>query len=350
MKEINFFCQPYGKNVGIPNHSREFINGLESIGVKVQTIPLFQKMANGAPSYSGRPNINNPALCFWYPNIYDETLGAFSKNIGYYIFEYTLIPKIFIDNINALDAICTASEWGRCVLRNNGVSVPIYVIPGGVSTKFLNKYLIEPKLQSDVFKFIHIGKAEKRKGTELLIRSFNKAFQGSKKVTLTLLINNPHIPNFNPNIFLKDLRLEHSIDNIKVLDSVEDISDLLAVHNCGIFPSMAEGIGLPIVESMGLGLPVIVSNNSGITEYVNDSNSILLKDLIKVEVYDPYFFPNSGIFGSWDSPKEEELIEKMIWATKNRDEIKKIGNNAKQYMTDNYTWKQSAQKFTDQLL
>jgi hypothetical protein len=353
MKSLNFFGQFFGA-LGIPIHSRYFaealIDNLENVNL-VQLLPndndLFG-ITNKIKNNFKNPNIDYENLAFWYPNTYSQIFknDFKGKKLGYYIFEYTKIPKQFIDEINKLDGICTASKWGTEILKNNGVNIPCYVVPGGVDSNVFNSK--NRKLDSQ-FKFLHIGKAENRKSTDLVIRSFLKAFQGDRNIKLSLFIDNPHINNFDAEKYVYEITkdLPYALNGIKVCHFFYDITSIYNSHHCGIFPTKAEGIGLPIVESMACGLPVITSFNTGITEYANDDNSILLKQFTDEEIYDPKFFPNKGEFGTWKSPSEEELIEKMKWIYSNYEQAKVIGFNAEKYMKEKYSWDLSAKSFVN---
>ncbi len=336
-------------DLGIPIHSREFAKALNKqceLNLVQIIAPLDKtKIEKELADRFGKIDFNRDSLTFWYPNVFDSYSVSSKRNLGYYIFEYTKIPKPFVQEMNKLDGICTASKWGVQTLKDNGVKVPCYIVHGGVSDRF--KYMDRNQGDTDIFRFLHIGKAENRKGTELLIKSFVKAFGGNPSIRLTLSIDNPHIKDFDSALYIYG---QTDVGNIDPIHFVADINELYKKHDCAIFPTRAEGIGLPIIESMGTGLPVIVSDKTGMSEYINKENAIVLEDTEKVPVYDKMFFPNAGEFGEWDSPKEDELIDKMRWVYKNYNEAKTIGNNAAKWIKENYTWDLAATKFIEEVL
>ncbi len=356
-KGLNIVSQFYG-HLGIPNHARDFS---EALAKKLNNVKLFQLAGADQGKDPNNKNIQHlftkkldpalPGLIFWYPESYLE-YSIFDKNICYFVFEYNKIPKNRIDAINQMDAVCVPSKWAKKVLIENKVFIPVYVIPGGVSQKFNSLDRDKFKKNDGIYRFLHIGKAEERKGTEILIKAFNVAFQGDKKVRLTLSIDNPHIPGFTSEEYLAQLEssLKYPIGNIDLIHYEPYIKTLYDTHDCAVFPSKAEGIGLPIVEAMASSLPVITSNNSGISEYINFQNAIILNELEEVPVYDPHFFPKKGEYGIWMSPKVSELSQKMRWVYENQDQAREIGKVAEKWMHDNYSWDLAADKFIREVL
>jgi len=312
--------------------------------------------------YSEEPENTKASLQFWYPNTYTKFKGVF--NIGYYIFEYNIIPRLYVEHINKMDAVCTASEWGKKVLEENGIKVPIIVFP--VGSLFKNRRIdcnwkCENNDRYDlsfdrggIFKFYHVGKFEERKGTKLLIQAFNEFSKGDNGIQLHLHIANPH-SMLSPRDYLDsvagDLNYEH--DNIILHDETyEPIK--INEYNCGVFPSLAEGVGLPIVEAMTTGMPVITCFNSGITQYANRYNCYLIDDLEIVPVYDPNFFPIEGEYGTWEKPSIESIVKKMeeVYSDlsnpeQSREKIMEISVNAFDSFTDK--WREYSSNFIKEL-
>jgi glycosyltransferase involved in cell wall biosynthesis len=85
-------------------------------------------------------------------------------------------------------------------------------------------------------------------------------------------------------------------------------------------------------------------------DYINDKNAIVLDKLKEAEVYDPNFFPEIGSRGTWMTPNEDDLIEKLRWVRNNYEAAKVIGDNAEKWVRDNYNWKLAAQAFKQNLL
>lgn len=352
---INLFFQLYG-NLGIPIHSREFASAIiKNTDREVNITPLYPALrhtdisllGNDIKSRIRRPATDGSSLVFWYPDIFQEILGIYGKNIGYYIFEYTDIPKKYIEEINKLDIIMTASDWGVGILKANKVTIPIAKVPGGIDT---DRYNINHRgvwTGKDKFKFLHIGKCEKRKGTELLIEAFLRLYEGNKDVQLTLSIDNPHIPGFNAHAWLRTNFSKHNTDNIFIQGQVRDIRKLYASHHCAVYPTRGEGIGLPIVESIACGLPTIVTRNSGTSEFLNYNCAFALTSLEEKDIYDPLFFPNKGELGKWLEPQVDEIASYMDYIYKNYNTALNKATVGANNIARNFNWDISAKTFLD---
>lgn len=355
MQRLNFFGH-FLTHSGVAVQSRGFARAL-SARLDLRLVQLFHPNEPTTGAELGedlrrlfrKPQADAPGLIFWTPDAYHRYGRNCSRRIGYYIFEGTRIPEAYVDAINRLDAVCTASAWGANVLRSNGVTVPCHVVPGGVDPARF--FPTAPSLKPEPFRFLHVGKAERRKGIDLLVRAFNEAFEGDPRIRLTLSIDNVFVRGLVPERYVAGLTagLRHPSDNIDIVHFVEDIRALYQAHHCGVFPSRAEGIGLPILEAMACGLPVITSYNSGITEYANDTNAILLKNLVSEPAYCPLFFRQPGEMGTWDSPGVEELADRMRWVVDNYDEARRIGAQAADYVGGQCTWDRAAERFVNLL-
>jgi glycosyltransferase involved in cell wall biosynthesis len=73
--------------------------------------------------------------------------------------------------------------------------------------------------------------------------------------------------NYKNNISLK---LENNIIRLPFVER-EELPNIYKLADILLFPSIYEGFGLPILESMSCGTPVVCSNNSSIPEIVGDA-------------------------------------------------------------------------------
>ncbi|MNN26370.1 D-inositol-3-phosphate glycosyltransferase [compost metagenome] len=101
----------------------------------------------------------------------------------------------------------------------------------------------------------------------MLYRAYTRLInKGVKDLPLLVFVG---MPGWGVNDFLKDLELDPRVkEYIKVLSNVSD-SDLVSLYrNCmfTLFPSLYEGWGLPVAESLAAGKYCLASNAASIPE------------------------------------------------------------------------------------
>ena len=138
--------------------------------------------------------------------------------------------------------------------------------PGGDGLEFIEKR----GLESGKY-FITVGRLEPRKNHVTLLRAYSKLGKEAPRLVI---------------VGQKDFGFEALFEEIadpklreRVL-VVEDASDkeLPALYRHGlafIYPSLAEGFGMPPLEAMASGVPVIVANNTALTEVVGDAGLLV---------------------------------------------------------------------------
>lgn len=118
--------------------------------------------------------------------------------------------------------------------------------------------------------FLYIGNLEKRKGTDLLLKAYEKyrTLGGEKKLYLGGRIREAEIQQ------LFD-RIQEEIPGIVSLGYVgnEEKNALFRYCSGFLFPSRAEGFGIPVVEAMHFNKPILASDLSIFHEIVGDAIS-----------------------------------------------------------------------------
>ena len=130
-------------------------------------------------------------------------------------------------------------------------------------SKVLNKYDLERNF------FLYVGSIEPRKNLESVVEAL-KMYEGEEKL---VVIGADGWKNSRLSSLLRGDK------KIRMLGYVPQ-DELSAFYNAAIasiYPSIYEGFGMPVLESISCGTPVIASNHSSIPEVAGDA-SILLDD------------------------------------------------------------------------
>lgn len=127
--------------------------------------------------------------------------------------------------------------------------------------KTLVGYIIVPPIpivnvpRSDFF--FYVGNLENRKGTDILLRAYEQYVLSGGKRDLYLAGS---IRDSNIRLMLEEL--SKKTDKVHYLGyiSTDERNKLYQTCGCFLFPSRAEGFGIPVVEALSCGSPVIASN------------------------------------------------------------------------------------------
>ncbi|WP_172451841.1 glycosyltransferase family 1 protein [Sphingobium sp. SA916] len=104
--------------------------------------------------------------------------------------------------------------------------------------------------------FIFVGSSERRKNVSRLVSAYKRA-----RTSFPLVLVGPHANYVDPAAGIWNLPFQ----------SAERLSALITNARALVFPSLAEGFGLPIVEAMALGTAVLTSNEGALAEVAEDA-------------------------------------------------------------------------------
>jgi glycosyltransferase involved in cell wall biosynthesis len=125
-----------------------------------------------------------------------------------------------------------------------------------------NAYIISNPLKkeweiSDKGYLLYVGNMEKRKGVDLLLKAYPRYRQlgGTKELILAGKMQEPDI----------EQQLERTMEETKGITYMDYVThnkkhELFANCSCFVFPSKAEGFGMPVIEVMKFKKPILVSN------------------------------------------------------------------------------------------
>ena len=173
--------------------------------------------------------------------------GCFGKVYPYY-FRYGVAKTI-----RSVDAILYDSKYSKG-------ETEIYFPIAKKKNSFISYIIIPPipKIQvEDKDYFLYIGNLEKRKGTDILLDAYEIYVNqgGTKDLVLGGKVREDDIE-------ARLKVLEKKLPGLHYLGYIDDETRTRLYRECGcfVFPSRAEGFGMPLIEALQCGKPVIASN------------------------------------------------------------------------------------------
>ena len=165
---------------------------------------------------------------------------------------------------------------------------------------------------TEKFILFNCGKWEVRKGHDVMLEIFQRAFPDNTDVELWMMCKNPVAnPEYNQkwnNYYMQDPRVRL----LNRCNTHKELSDIMRSVSCGFFPSRAEGWNLELLEMMSCGKPVVTTDYSAHTEFCTDENSYKVKPKSLEKAFDGMYFREEDK-GNWASLKgiENDLVEAL---------------------------------------
>ncbi len=281
------------------------------------------------------PNPKSPSFVVWHEHsLYEHMSRPFYAMT---IFEVDKFHEQTLNSLQFPDQILVCSLWAKEVMRQNHIHKPVTVIPLGVDNSI---FCPRPKPKNNTYVFLNIGKWEVRKGHDILPDIFNKAFIDKDDVELWMCPSSFHYSAKEVKSWKKlylDSPLGHKIRFFDEQPTQREVADLIANSDCGIYPTKAEGFGLPILETMAMNKPVITTNYSGQTEFCTEKNSYLVSPSKMEPAQDNKWFFGQG---SWAhlSNKVDDFVDYMRLCYRDRPDNKEGVITGKEF-----SWQNSAE-------
>ena len=220
-----------------------------------------------------------------YPLHVPENAG--DACLALFFWEELLVPADTVARLNqSFRAVLTASRFVAKALVDSGLSIPVHVIghaPWLEGFRALARRRPDPAglaraRREDVFTFLHVSSCFPRKGIDVLLAAYARAFRGGDRVRLVI----KGFPNPHNDAAAQIARLrarDPDAPEIELIDRDLDeagLLDLYARADAMVLPSRGEGFNLPAAEAMAAGLPVIVTGFGGHLDFCGPDTARLV--------------------------------------------------------------------------
>jgi len=263
---------------------------------------------------------SDTSLKIWHQNGLHESVGR-GKKIGFPIFELNKFTEEEKRSMKGCHHLFVCSKWAKGVVEEELGTTPT-VIPLGVDRSIFNE---NNNSHRPATIFFNCGKWEIRKGHDVLLKCFEKAFNQNDNVELWLLCENPFIEQINKEWinYYKNSRLTNKIRILPRQKTQRDVYNIMRQVDCGVFPVKAEGWNLELLELLSCGKNIITTNYSGHTEFTNEKNAQLVEITELEPAYDGIWFHGQGNWAKIGEKEINSFAEKMryVHALKQEGEL-----------------------------
>ncbi len=256
-------------------HSLAVVNdgltgALERLGVEVERRPTAS-----APLATDSVGV----AAHWPPSWEAPTRGPFAI---YQPWEFGEIPALWAERIRTrVDEVWTASEYARQSYLAAGVAPElVHVVRNGVDLERFRpdgpERRLHPEGRRPATVFLFVGGATYRKGIDLLLEAYGRAFRAGDDVLLA-------IKGFGSDSYYRGQTAESLIDRFRAapgmpavvtLDDRLDRDEIPALYrgaDCIVQPYRGEGFCLPALEALACGRPVVVTAGGPTDEFAPEA-------------------------------------------------------------------------------
>lgn len=232
------------------------------------------------------------------------------NGLSNFAWEESGFPAAYVDAFNrSLTHITVLSQYVKKVLSDNGVRVPVTVSGAGADHLLgIPHQAFCGDLGPEGFRFLHVSSCFPRKGADVLLEAFGRAFTQADRVSLIIKT----FPNIHNDIAVQidafRNRFPAAAPVILINEEISEgeVADLYQRCDALAAPSRGEGFGLPIAEAMLFGKPVITTAHGGQMDFCTGENAWL------VDYHFTYAQTHMDLFNSvWAEPDADDLALKL---------------------------------------
>jgi hypothetical protein len=308
----NFLRQFWRRNVDLSL----FTIGNTDLSAFDRIDPEFSKYIEEAiQNANEKLNKETPVFKMWHLNGSQTRVGE--KQLLYTFYELDEPTQSEVNLANFQTKTIFSSAYSSDKFKEKGVDCDNIGIGFDEDLFKTNKKY----LSDDVVHFGLMGKFEKRKHTESILKLWLSKYGNNKKYQLTVCVTNPFIKPEDMNQIIGNVLEGKRYTNINFLpylktnSEVNELLNAIDIDLTGL--SGAEGWNLPSFNATCLGKWSIVLNATSHKDWATKENSILVEPNGKTECYDGHFFQkgapfNQGNIYTWDRDVVSQAMDEAV--------------------------------------
>ncbi len=273
--------------------NREICLRLLARGHEVSVLPQPSHAELGAPALEALPALaerfhaplSRPCDAHvrhrWPPDFAAPPAGHF---VLIQPWEFGSLPRDWVGPINhTVDEVWAYTRAVRdCYVESGVPAERVHVVPLGVDVRRFRPGAPPLPLKTRRrFKFLFVGGTIRRKGFDVLLGAYARAFGAGDDVCLVVkaMGAGSFYRGQTAEEDIARLAAEPGAPEVEYIDrplADEELPGLYAACDCLVLPYRGEGFGLPVAEAMACGLPVVVTGTGAALDFCDESRAYFI--------------------------------------------------------------------------
>ncbi len=232
--------------------------------------------------------------------------------------EFGGIPRRWIDGLAAADDVWAYSSWVRdCYVASGRDPDRVHVVPAGVDAGFFRPDgARRPYGRGRSFRFLFVGGLIYRKGIDVLVNAYLRAFGPRDDVCLVIKgFGSAGIYAGNTRNQLLQLAARTDLPAIEIIDEEMDAEGMASLYrSCDalVHPYRGEGFALPVIEAMASCLPVVTTGYGAVLDFADeDTARFLPARLVPAPLLEEELGPPAALSYFLAEPDADALVEAL---------------------------------------
>ncbi len=295
------------------------------------------------------------SICLDYPPNYHRLKG--SRKIALLVYESSRLPDKWVRSIlRHIDLLVAPSRHNLKIFEQSGISRDkLALAPYGVNRSVFMP--TEKKRNREKFVFLSVGTPHVRKGFDVLLSAYLRAFTADDPVKLVLKLpfdsnaeRKKRFPWENGGTTKMVERMTYGFEDspeieVKIGEMPDqELVKLYQDSDLYVMPSRSEGFGLAVLEAFAAGCPAAVSGWGGHMDFCNCNNSFIIDSTMASAGEAQY--DNEDEKALVCDPSVENLSDIMIQSFHN-PKLLAIKRRCALKTADRYSWGNTADKMLE---
>jgi glycosyltransferase involved in cell wall biosynthesis len=257
--------------------------------------------------------------------------------------DYMSIPVQWVNWIlNEIDEVWVPSNFVQMAFLDAGIPKErVAVVPNGVDIRIYKPNARKVKFNTrKSFKFLFVGGPFWRKGFDILLEAYGKAFTARDDVSLVIK-SDPFFWTNGGTKRINDFNSKSGAPEIFcIIQSLDQdrMAGLYATCDCLVHPYRAEGFAISVAEGMASGLPVIVTGMGATLDFCNKDTAYLIPANLRRMSEKQLDNEPTLDYPGYAEPEVNGLVDWMRYVYQHPMESRQLGRCGMNKIRTEFTW------------